>query len=751
MTAPEPVGNARVAADLAAAGLCVFPCYPSGDQVKKPMPNILWRSAATSDRVKVAGWWSKYPEALVGINLAKSGLIVIDADRHGEHDGVAAIAELMHENQFDPNDVPVVGTPNDGTHFYFRQRPGENLGNARGTLPPGIDVRGDGGYTIAPGSVLTDGRRYEGFGAILDAPVLPDWLAEILIATKKQAPVRVAVPVSARPSDERVAAYVDAALEQELEAVRSAPKGTRNEQLNRSAFALGQLVGAGWIAEATVSAMLENAAAGLAKDDGALAVRKTIASGLRSGARQPRQMPDSGYAAPDDGYDASSLRVGGERVDPETGEIVDIETLPSVDPPPLYDGTDWLRPAGLMSDIADWIMATARRPNRPLAVAAAISILAASCGRHIATPTRTGTHLYIAIVGDSAVGKDRPLKAVHAILEAAKMPISTTGKFKSDSAVEVLLKMKPCALAVTDELGQNLFAKIGRKNGSSHEDGISSLLRELWGTSFDTFDTSMGAANQTVRIYAPSLTIFGASTPDEFYRSLAGGSVENGFLNRFLIIKAAPRRSPSNVTIDPRTPPETITRQLQALLPMDGGNLQGGLSCFFLNQHFEYKLIEWASADVEAAALAFEEYLLRFADQWPETMNIIGRTAEMALRLATIHAVSRDGRYARVTMEDLSWGKSVALSSADSVIRDARDRIAENETQRNYNRVRGIIREAGSTGMTRSEITRKLRGALVGKAYDDTLKALVESGDIRERDVPPKAIGGRPGKLYVAR
>jgi Bifunctional DNA primase/polymerase, N-terminal len=40
--------------------------------------------------------------------------------------------------------MPVVSTPNNGLHVFFKQPNGEALGNVRGSLPPGIDVRGDG-------------------------------------------------------------------------------------------------------------------------------------------------------------------------------------------------------------------------------------------------------------------------------------------------------------------------------------------------------------------------------------------------------------------------------------------------------------------------------------------------------------------------------------------------------------------------------------------------------------------------------
>jgi hypothetical protein len=142
MAAITQTGNALVAVQLASAGFSVFPCHSGGRDVKKPMPTVYWRSASTNDRVKVEGWWRKWPDAAVGLDLSKSGLVVIDADRHGADDGVEAIARLMHENGFDPNPVPTVATPNQGTHFYFRQPDGEPLGNARGSLPGGIDVRG---------------------------------------------------------------------------------------------------------------------------------------------------------------------------------------------------------------------------------------------------------------------------------------------------------------------------------------------------------------------------------------------------------------------------------------------------------------------------------------------------------------------------------------------------------------------------------------------------------------------------------
>jgi hypothetical protein len=96
--------------------------------------------------------------------------------------------------------------------------------------------------------------------------------------------------------------YVQAALEGETQAVRQAPKGTRNPQLNTSALKLGRLVGGGLLEEDVATQALEEAAraCGLVRDDGIGSVRATIASGMRAGTATPRDPgePRTGEARP---------------------------------------------------------------------------------------------------------------------------------------------------------------------------------------------------------------------------------------------------------------------------------------------------------------------------------------------------------------------------------------------------------------------------------------------------------------------
>lgn len=268
--------NAEVAFGLAAAGLSVFPVGHD----KKPLIKG-WRDQSTTEATSVANFWRVFPNALVGIDCGKSGLIVIDCDRHGGPDGVEAYNDLVGGEVFEP----MVWTPGGGMHVYFRAPGGHSIRNSAGRLAPGIDVRGEGGYVVAPGSTLLDGRSYrsESF-EVSRIEALPAVLLERLIPEPPRKTAASAKPLSA---PER--AYAQAALERASRTVRVSARGTRNAALNKAAFEIGQMAGAGWIDGSRVTAELLAAAyaCGLIADDGEAAALATIASGFGKGLDSP--------------------------------------------------------------------------------------------------------------------------------------------------------------------------------------------------------------------------------------------------------------------------------------------------------------------------------------------------------------------------------------------------------------------------------------------------------------------------------
>jgi hypothetical protein len=211
-------------------------------------------------------------------------------------------------------------TANGGAHLFFKQPEGEPLGNGRGELPDGIDVRGVGGFVIAPGAVLPDGKQWRsvnGRPLLADAfmaatiPELPQWLADIIRPNRK--PNGDGSRQYAWPGDSstlRGQAYAAAALQGAAAKLGAAPMGKRNETLNAVAFRLGRMIERGWIDEKTVSEALLDACAAnkYLREHGHRATMKTIESGIEAGRKEPHpDLPDREPSSGDDRNPLSDL------------------------------------------------------------------------------------------------------------------------------------------------------------------------------------------------------------------------------------------------------------------------------------------------------------------------------------------------------------------------------------------------------------------------------------------------------------
>ncbi|WP_161850224.1 DUF3987 domain-containing protein [Bradyrhizobium sp. CCBAU 051011] len=275
--------NLSTALALASAGIKIFPAGAD----KRPLLKG-WQEAATCDADQINTWWDR-SAALPAIPCGQNGLLVVDCDRHGGPDGVEAFKKLAVANGGLPRGLPVVLTPSGGAHLYFKQPNGEALGNGRGTLPQAIDCRGNGGFVIAPGARLPDGRGWkavEGRVPINKAPPLPRWIEAILRPPQRE---EAREPNNNETSDERGRAYAVAALKGVETELAAAPAGERNERLYKTAFRLATMAARGWLMESEILEALVRAAEAnhYLREHGHRATMKTIESGLRDGLDVP--------------------------------------------------------------------------------------------------------------------------------------------------------------------------------------------------------------------------------------------------------------------------------------------------------------------------------------------------------------------------------------------------------------------------------------------------------------------------------
>lgn len=114
-----------------------------------------WRDRATTDQEIVRQWWQQQPFANIGIVCGQaSGVVVLDFD--GE-EGNATLRDL--ETKFpELVEAPAVNTGR-GIHLYLAYAP--ELSHPSVRVLPGLDLRSEGSYVVAPPSLHSRGCRYE--------------------------------------------------------------------------------------------------------------------------------------------------------------------------------------------------------------------------------------------------------------------------------------------------------------------------------------------------------------------------------------------------------------------------------------------------------------------------------------------------------------------------------------------------------------------------------------------------------------
>lgn len=173
----EDLGNAALRYALQ-YGWSVFPVTPDG---KIPLiPE--WPTRASCDPEQIREWWTRWPNANIGVACGASGLAVLDADNPD------SLARLEADHGALPP-TSVIETRPGHRHFLFANPAGEIRNTTTFAGYPKIDVRGDGGQFVAPPSVVQGFRR----SWAQEADVLPAWPYPGL--QRPREPVRADAPI----------------------------------------------------------------------------------------------------------------------------------------------------------------------------------------------------------------------------------------------------------------------------------------------------------------------------------------------------------------------------------------------------------------------------------------------------------------------------------------------------------------------------------------------------------------------------
>jgi len=306
------------ALSYARIGAHVFP-------VRGKTPLIPWRDGSSDDPSAIAAmpWGSATG---IGLDCGKSSVVVIDID---DLDAIPLLSEKLGWNPVE-DDTFVARTGGGGYHVFYKAGE-QSVRNSASKVVSGVDVRGEGGYVVLPPSSHDSGSSYEWHrrpeGGIRP---IPEKLVGIL-NYREERPAPAPAPTG-RVSER----WGMAVLAEEAAEIERAAPGTRNNQLNYSAYKVYGAVKGGHLDKSIADLRLESAAARVGLDSGETAL--TLASAWEGA--EPRSPLDEDRPAP-----RASQPVTGPR---KTFRSLGVDELNHLPPPQwlipnrLPEGQTWI-------------------------------------------------------------------------------------------------------------------------------------------------------------------------------------------------------------------------------------------------------------------------------------------------------------------------------------------------------------------------------------------------------------------------
>jgi hypothetical protein len=277
---------------------------PKGESCSSPAKHPLTFNGlndASSDADTIAAWWRKYPNANVGL-ITGGQIDVIDVDG-----AIPAYKQLIGEIGTPQYLATVItGRGDGGLHIYCTPGGNKTIPSGKHGLPNKIEVKGAGGYVVAPPSRHVSGGTYTYVtkltGETHGDVVLNEWLARIEPDDAKVIELRPTTPMPVSTNTDNVTKYRNAVIQSACNAVLDAGEGGRWMALATEAVPkIARGIAGGLIPHDVGTYALEGAARQAGLDAGEVArIPHMIDLMLRQGIKEPITPPKDTDHAVDD-------------------------------------------------------------------------------------------------------------------------------------------------------------------------------------------------------------------------------------------------------------------------------------------------------------------------------------------------------------------------------------------------------------------------------------------------------------------
>ena len=373
---------------------------------------------------------------------------------------------------------------------------------------------------------------------------------------------------------------------------------------------------------------------------------------------------------------------------------------------------DERRPPGILGAYFDYQLNSSPFPDVKFAQQASLILGSVALARRFTTDRKNWSLLYGVAIGETGCGKEASADALETVLEASGLGERCGPRsYTSAAGVASALAKQPAHLSVQDEFGDTL--KMAQAAGQSHKRQSFSLLRQLWGMSSRGDGGRLrpaGYATQgmtpkqreqlEVIVQRPSPVLLGLTTPGQILDALSIQDLQNGLLNRLLIVVSDRELSPMA-----DVPPAPVPRSLIAWLKKTSGLALGKVDAHDAEHPPEPVVVPFGKAawkvirDFELDVVARRKELI--ADR-SGLQDVWVRTVEMSMRIALIVAVSMGET--TISSEAATWSTTYMQEMSTGLQKLLSANLAGSDSERVSQQLLQVIDE--QPGITLSELAR---------------------------------------------
>lgn len=408
-------------------------------------------------------------------------------------------------------------------------------------------------------------------------------------------------------------------------------------------------------------------------------------------------------------------------------------------------GFDPLKIPGLIGDTVRWIDEYAIHNQPVLALLNTIAFAGAVFGRKYSSPYNTRTNIYIVGTGTTGSGKDFSRKCITQLSMAAGLgDVVGANSIISASGLLQSLMARSSQIMMLDEFGL-LLQGITNGQAPHYLRAIIKTLLGLYSDSNSVYNHGnyADAKMEPIIITSPNLCLYGTTTEEAYAASLRKSAIESGELNRFIVLPGSkvnsyPRRDIPSFGIN-----DSLVKKWEEFSPKNSGNVAQ-----IVNGHNflpKTTTVEWGDCE-DLQYIINCKQTDRINENTP-TRHLWGRLFENTIKIAMIFAIARDREKPVMEKSDFDYAQSMVECSIHYLSDMANNSMAETPHEEIHHQIVRAIREGGIHGLSKTELLRRFR-KIRKRDLDDLLTGMMEQEVITTGSSADGAVG-RKKAIYL--